>query len=233
MLLEAPDPISRRLLRLIWDASSFCQNSTTWNSLLSRNGNAHNEGEEEEIPDQVPAFYHRHLKLKIPHRGQKLPPNIIIYLIPSMVAHPDPIFTSLVLHVEHAMIQLQTLTAWYATLGGGYFFCRRLTHSLALARQQRLVALHIGNSSMARQCSINESYNLIYAGRFGQALKVLGQLELEATLKDDKVIVRQCQAARLLTHRLKKMARRLKRYHATEKKHATVDDYQRIRIVEG
>jgi hypothetical protein len=241
MLLEAPEPISQRLLQLIWD-SSPCRSNTARKSLpssSSRDGNTNEDGGDEQQQQQqqqdppFPGFRHRRLQFEMPAGDIKIPPNTIVYLKAPVVVHPDPIFTAVVLQVEHSMLKLQTLTAWYATLGGGYFLCKRLSHSLILARQQRLVALHIGNTVMARQCSINECYNLIYAGHFRLALKVLDELELEVSSStDDKVTQRQCQAARSLAHLMKKMAKRLKRYHATEKTHATVDDYQRIRIVD-
>lgn len=238
ILVDAPEHVAQRLLQLIFNSSTFSKLLSLVPSKEFNNGeandhkeNKHTVGDDNDEKSPFPGFHHRQLQL-VTTTGTKheSPPNMLIYLEPPPVVHPDPIFTSVVLQVEHSMLQLQTLSAWYATLGGGYFLCRRLSQSLELARQQRFVALKIGNIGMARQCSVNECYNLIYAGRFAQALQILTKLESSAT--DDIVTQRQCQAARLLAHRLKKVGKRLNRYHAREPNHTTIDDYQRIRIVE-
>jgi hypothetical protein len=176
--------------------------------------------------DEDSCFFSRHVRV-----GNF--PNATILLNPPTVVHPDYLFTSLVLRTEHLLIKRQTLTAWWSTLGGGYFFCKRLRVSLQLARQQKALALQIGNISMARQCQVNEAYNLIYAGKFRAAKHVLD--DLEQTCEEGSVALSQCHAARLFAKRLKHVKRQgLKGYNTYEKgeKH-TVDDYQRIRIVEA
>jgi hypothetical protein len=133
------------------------------------------------------------------------------------------------------MLQLQTLSAWLSTIGGGYFFCKRLSVSLILARQQRVLAVRLGNVAMVRQCTINEAYNLIYSGKFVEAKKVLTALEKNLEGDDDKVTWRQCQAARLFAKRLKQVTKKgvLEPYHPKDKKeNHMIDDFQRIRIVE-
>ena len=217
ILLEAPNAISERLLQLLILSSKVRSNQGSVAASLDPRTDKDME------ESQFPGFHYRTLCLA--NETAPLTSNSVIYLIPPTAVNPEPIFTSLVVRVEHSLIRLQTLTAVQATLGGGYFFCRRLAYSLALARQQRMVALRIGNTNMVRQCSINESYNLIYAGHFQEAYAVLK--ELEESSEDDPVTQRQCQAARLLARRLKKVAKRLERYHALEKHHATEDDYQK------
>ncbi|KAL3915217.1 MAG: hypothetical protein SGILL_005753 [Bacillariaceae sp.] len=134
------------------------------------------------------------------------------------------------------------MTAWMATLGGGFFFIKKLSKSLQLARQQRYLALQIGNESMARTCLLNEAYNLIYAGHFAAAKVVLTQLETQVKTANDQGNIqvveeeeiqrtlRQCHAARILLRRLKKLQHRLKGYQSTESH--TVDDFQRVRLVQ-
>ncbi|KAG7355234.1 protein of unknown function DUF4807 containing protein [Nitzschia inconspicua] len=166
--------------------------------------------------------------------------SIPLFLLPTPDAPEflDRTFTAVVLKFEKTLLQKQTLTAWMATLGGGYFFIKRLSKSLQLARQQRLLALQIGNVSMARQCQLNEAYNLIYAGRFGEAKRVLKSLDDQAYAEEDhgeaQRILRQCDAARILLRRLKQLGRRLKPYSTDNPNEShTVDDFQRVRIVES
>jgi hypothetical protein len=127
----------------------------------------------------------------------------------------DKTFAGLVVRHEQTLLQKQTLTAWMATLGGGYFFCKQLSKSLRLARQQRFIASQIGNESMVRHCLLNEAYNLIYAGSFLEANNVLSTLERmvisNASSRTTQILeehdiertLRQCDAARIFMRRLK------------------------------
>jgi hypothetical protein len=170
-----------------------------------------------------------------------VPIKIQLYILPSCITLIDMTFIRLVLQHERTLLKKQSLSAWMATLGGGFFFIRRLSYSLLLARQQRVLALQIGNRSMARTCLLNEAYNLIYAGKFRNAKVTLKLLEDEVSdgksiedLDDDEAIVtlRQCGAARLLLRRLKKMSKSLQKYHTRNVcENHTRDDFQRLRIV--
>jgi hypothetical protein len=174
---------------------------------------------------------------------QQQPLQIRVYILPSLITnHVEMTFNRLVLSHERTMLTKQTLSAWMATLGGGYFFIRRLSFSLVLARQQRVLALQIGNRSMARTCLLNEAYNLIYAGKFKQGKITLTRLEEEVHVgrkkgliedEDATVTLNQCLAARLLLSRLKKMSNKLQRYHTNNHPNEdhTKDDFQRLRIV--
>ena len=167
--------------------------------------------------------------------------NIVLWIQLPSVAQIDMTFTSAVIRMEHAFLQLQALTSWMATLGGGYFFCRRLKFSLQMSRYQRKLALILGNTAMAQQCVVNEVYNLLYSGKFPEAMKRLNDLWLTTT-EDDTTVRRQCRAARLLCKRLKKVTPKLREFNHVGKgggragdQHGsvteTVDDYQRIRII--
>lgn len=239
LLMDAPPRICRRLLRILYTSSpktSYSKTDSFCNTLRSSSEKDEEglEQDENNKNDPPPGFWHRTIRIKNV-------PKITLILQPPTISHLDPIFAAVILKTEHSMLRLQTLTAWLSTLGGGYFFCKRLNVSLQMARQQRMLALKIGNISMARQCSVNEAYNLIYAGRFQEGKRVLKELEdsiRSASRRGDKedgsVTLRQCEAARLLAKRLKQVSKRgLKGYHTNEKgeKHA-IDDYQRIRIVE-
>lgn len=216
--------------------------SLSMNLLLPMDSNLHN---------------HNYRITTIPTKTEK----IRLFLLPTpdnrtSTCFLDRTFTGVVLTFEKTLLQKQTMTAWMATLGGGYFFIKRLSHSLVLARQQRLLALQIGNISMARQCQLNEAYNWIYAGKFRQAKLVLKSLEAQAVVAaaegdhkgESQRMLRQCHAARILLKRLKMLGSRLKRYKTDnnpgdnnkintinnnnkDKISHTVDDFQRVRIV--
>lgn len=242
LLLKSPPSICRRLLKLLLVPTPV--DSIESRSFLGPDNTTHDRPLPTSDVDPLPPhFLQRYIHLPV----ENAPPRITILLQPPTICHPDVTFASIVLRTEHILLRLQTMTAWLSTLGGGYFFCRRLQFSLQLARQQRILALQIGNIAMARQCSVNEAYNLIYAGKFQAAQRVLQQLEDSihggggtTTGKNpiggdngDLITLRQCQAARLLARRLKKVAKRgLRGYHTHEKGqlHA-IDDFQRIRIV--
>ncbi len=227
LLVEAPPSICRRFLRILFQNTQ--ESIDNWKDDIMSNKNKNDEDHY-----SWPGFFRRSIYLQNA-------PSTTILLQPPIVCHPDVTFSSVVIRTERLLLRIQTMTAWYSTLGGGYFFCRRLHVSLQLARQQRALALQIGNIPMARQCIVNEAYNLIYAGKFRAAKRVLNELEESVRMAMTKhgdegggaVTLRQCQAARLLAKRLKLVQQRgLRGYHTFEKgeKHA-IDDFQRIRIV--
>jgi hypothetical protein len=235
LLIDAPPHICRRLLSILFLSSQ--ESSTTDSTDNNVDPERSNEKDEEraEEDDRPQGFFHRTIRLKNA-------PKVTLILQPPTISHLDSTFAGIIVKTEHSMLRLQTMTAWLSTLGGGYFLCKRLDVSLRLARQQRFFALQSGNISMVRQCSVNEAYNLIYAGRFEGAKRVLTELEdsirsaskRSGEQEEGSVTLRQCEAARLLAKQLKKFAKRgLKGYRTFEKgeKHA-IDDYQRIRIVE-
>jgi hypothetical protein len=232
LLWEAPRKTAQHVLQCIWESS---------NPSLFLKDSSHGEDiKDDDIKDASNQHLRRQLQLVVPCHGnaktsQNVTERIVIWFLPPILTNPDMTFTSALLRMEHAVIKTQTLSAWYATLGGGYFFCRRLEHSLQLARQQRVLAILLGDAGMERTCSINEAYNLLYAGRFKEALLAL-RLLWKST--DDDVTRNQCKAAWLLGKRLRKVSRKLVGYHQATptqqlQKHFTdtVDDYQRIRIV--
>jgi hypothetical protein len=191
-----------------------------------------NEAQEKVLhpEDDSSLVYHRLLPMpKRQGQRRKAPQVILLWIQPPLTTDIDQTFSFALIRLEQTLLQIRTLSAWYATLGGGYFFCRRLKFSLQLARHQRKLALIVGNAEMARQCSVNEAYNLLYAGQFPEAHKVLSHTYAST---DDSVTRNQCLAALLLGKRLINFGRKLQAYHHTAKKYTeTVDDYQRIRIV--
>lgn len=231
LLLEAPAKYTRKLLRILSQSvpdERESRNATNGPSVEKETSSASDQDQEED-DKRITAHSRR---IEIQHF-----PFITVVLRPPEFSWQDSTFSSLVVSTELSLLRMQTLTAWWATLGGGYFFCKRLHVSLQLARQQGDLAQRIGNISMARQCRINEAYNLIYAGNFKAAKLVLSKLETSLVESGEKksVTYRQSQAARLLAKRLKQVARKgLNGYRTEERgqKHA-VDDFQRIRIVKS
>lgn len=85
-----------------------------------------------------------------------LPPSTIQ---PGM--HPERIFTSALVRWENLYIQMQTLSAYFATLGGGYFLCRYLSTAVRLAQRQRYICMAMGDNEAVDRCTINEAYNYV------------------------------------------------------------------------
>lgn len=139
-----------------------------------------------------------------------LPPMPIpsLYHYPSM--RPERIFTSSLVKLENLQIKLQSLNAYIATLGGGYFLCHFLSTAVCLARYQRRIALQLNDVNLAMKCTINEAYNYIHAGMIQKALSLIRKTEKEATMRksnrmrysmsgdggDEEVILSMCKAAK-------------------------------------
>lgn len=227
ILLQAPRPIAQRFMRCLCSTSkpNALLDLTDKNIFTA-------EAQEKMIhpEDESPLVYHRLLPMpKRKWQRREAPQAILLWIQPPLTTDIDQTFAFALMKLEQTLLQMRTLSAWYATLGGGYFFCRRLTFSLQLARHQRKLALIVGNAEMARQCSVNEAYNLLYAGKFPEAHKVLS---VTYASTDDSVTRSQCLAALLLGKRLINFGRKLQAFHHAPKQYTeTVDDYQRIRIV--
>ena len=151
----------------------------------------------------------------------------LLCILPPTTTQVDYDFSGRLIVYEHIWLQLQTLSAWYATLGGGYFLCRQLSTAVRLARQQRQVAEWMGDAATADRCTLNEAYNYIHSGYFTVAFRMLKALKVSAQARNDTVLWNMCRSALLFGRRMKRAGKRV----ATES--LTVDDYQRIRIVES
>jgi hypothetical protein len=249
ILLEAPPPMANRLFKCMFLASS--QSMTISHPSPQTIDAVGSKEDQLQLQEEISNLggdnlQRRSIRLAISSSttcATLVSSRMMVWIVPPTPCHLDRTFTSIVVRLENAWLRLSTLTAWWATLGGGYFFCRRISYSLQLARQQRAVALLLGNVGMARQCSINEAYNLLYGGRFQEARTVLLKL-WKSCPDEDTVTQNQCRAAWILGKRLKKTARKLERYRHSDdrdlprnnsKKRTMdlVDDYQRIRLVVG
>lgn len=148
----------------------------------------------------------------------------LVYILPPFTTTVDYAFCSRLIHYEHIWLQMQTLSAYYATLGGGFFLCRRLSTAIQLAQRQRYLALWMSDYAMADRCTLNESYNYLHAGQFDVAFAMLKTLKASARRRRDVVLWNMCKSARLLGKRMKQAGKR-------GGAGTNVDDYQRIRIV--
>ena len=175
--------------------------------------------------------------------------KIVVWIFPPLTPPSDidrTPFAAIVSRIQRILSMQQGYNAWASTLGGGYFGIKNLHKSLYLARQQKSLALWLGDYKMARQCTLNEAYNWMYAGRFPMARIVLDQLEQEVvaaikphTAEDDQIFLQRCAAARVFLRRLKKLSQKgLGTYHQIvyheQRKSRTIrtnDEFHRFRIV--
>ncbi len=132
--------------------------------------------------------------------------RLFVFILPP---HPSPndflykerLFASRLCRLENFQIRLQTLNAYIATLGGGYFLCRYLSTAVACARYQRQVALAMGDIILAAKCTINEAYNYIHFGHIPYALKLLRNVLQH---NKDPITTSMCQSAILFAKRVYK-----------------------------
>ncbi len=190
--------------------------------------------------------------------------HLQIYILPPYVLHsPNPyqqsyrprlgtrmktlrteqIFTSALVRQENLHIKLQTLNAYIATHGGGYFLCRFLTTAVRLAQYQRKIALALDDIPLAMKCTINESYNYIHAGKIDHAKRLISAVEEEVEHKlkrlngstlstrsrEYKVILGMCQSAAWFAEKVEEAG--LKEKNLEGGRQATNDDYFRIRVM--
>ena len=151
--------------------------------------------------------------------------SIDIWIVPPQFTRIQYYFSGLLIHYEHLWLTLQSLSAWIATLGGGYFLCRHLSTAVRMARQQRALALWMYDYDTADRCTLNEAFNYIHAGQFRLARRLLRAVQESSSQRKDDLTLRMVHSARLFLHRVKRAAK----FFAQEKDD-TVDDYQRIRI---
>ena len=150
----------------------------------------------------------------------------------------ERIWSAALIGIENLRIRLISLNAYIATLGGGYFLCRKLETARILARQQRMVACALGDFTLAGQCTVNEAYNYIFAGKISEALAMINSVSNDAKIRNDMLLLAVCRAARLFAKRVRKarkyytnsQGRIPQQKQSVDKLASTVDDFQRIRI---
>lgn len=147
------------------------------------------------------------------------------------------LWEGLLLQWENRLIQAQSFAGYIATLGGGYFLCHHFHSAFVLATQQKRLALLLSDESMYYKCYINQAYNLIYAGKFDSANKLLRLLVRELSSRhytSDSVLIKMCRSARLFSKRMHKASKTLLQNSEDARNSVvskTVDNYQRIRVI--
>ena len=130
---------------------------------------------------------------------------------------------------ENLFVQLCTINAYIATLGGGYFLCRYLPVAVCLARWQRRVAVALDDRHLAYRCDINQAYSYIHAGHFDQAHKLIAGA-LEAAKKDeDALLIQVSRSAKLFCRRVRRVAR--KQNGLSSVIDSRTDELHRVRIM--
>lgn len=171
---------------------------------------------------------------------------------------PERIFSSSLVRLENLQIQLQSLNAYIATLGGGYFLCHYLSTAVCLARYQRQIAIQLNDIELAMKCTINEAYNYIHAGKIKKALKLIedtkewakSRIKKRSTLlkvdEEKDIIISMCNAARWFAEQVQnemdssmnsqdeQQNGKYQSMFSNQKESlvsTTHDDFQRIRVV--
>lgn len=172
---------------------------------------------------------------------------------------PENTWTSALIRLENLRIRLTSLNAYVATLGGGYFLCRRLEIAISLAKRQRSIALALNDYTLAGQCSVNEAYNFIFAGKIDHALRLIRTVAEDAKARNDELLPAVCRAAKLFARRVRHAAKygesaddraiecmekngssvKTNKYYPNVdpayrkgySRSSTVDDFQRIRMI--
>lgn len=175
-------------------------------------------------PEDEPATRRRHRRTRQRRAVLlvALPPR------PSPLGGPlraERIFASSLVSLENKRIRLQTLNAFIATLGGGYFLCRHLTTAVALARSQRAVAMALNDRDLAGRCTVNEAYNYVHAGKIGTALQILRKEREEALGRGDGLTVQMCMSAILFGKRVRRASLYESEFRgALKKRNESLDD---------
>jgi hypothetical protein len=117
---------------------------------------------------------------------------------------PERLFSSRLVLWENVGVKLQTLNAFIATLGGGYFLCRQLSVAVELARRQRQVALAMNDVDLAARCTLNEAYNYIHAGEFWRAKILLRIVSQHAKTRKDHLTLLMTRSAKLFMKRVQR-----------------------------
>jgi hypothetical protein len=162
--------------------------------------------------------------------------RIVLWIQPPIETRIEPYFSGLLIKHEHELMQAQSLAAYFATLGGGFFLCRHLQTALTLARQQQRMAVFLGDTGMYYRCILNQAYNYIYAGHFSVANQLIAQVLAAATtlLPTDDVLIQMCASAKLFSKRVRKARQTpvTKEQQQQQSSLMTKDDLYRIRMVQ-
>ena len=159
--------------------------------------------------------------------------NATLVILPPTATQLEYAWEERLVHLEHDLIQKQSIAGYYSTLGGGYFMTRRLQTARTLAQEQKRVALVLGNKEMYYKCTINQAYSEIYGGHFKTArlhiLQVWIALAQEAPFDEKEVLQNMCRSAMWFRQQVRDARRHVTRQPAECR---LVDDFSRIRVVQ-
>ncbi|KAI2508296.1 hypothetical protein MHU86_6101 [Fragilaria crotonensis] len=140
LLFDAPIPVTRRAVQiLVRQFRPFIRSGT----LLVKGDDDNNDD------DDAAAIVTTYRQVPMPTNNE----SIDIWITPPQLTRIQYTFSGLLIHYEHLWLTLQSLSAWIATLGGGYFLCRHLATAVRMARQQRALALCMCDYDTADRCS--------------------------------------------------------------------------------
>jgi hypothetical protein len=212
-------------------------NMNATQKLISNEGEGEGDGGDNQLQLPQP-FRRRRLRLAFDSDTPSTTTarKIVLWIQPPLETHIEPYFSGLLIKYEHEYMQAQSLAAYFATLGGGFFLCRHLQTALTLARQQQRMAVFLGDTGMYYRCLLNQAYNYIYAGHFKVANQLIKQVRAAATattlFKRDDVLIQMCASARLFSKRVRKARQTPVTKEQQQQSLMTKDDLYRIRMVQ-
>jgi hypothetical protein len=170
--------------------------------------------------------------------------SLLLLLIPPTQCRISYLWEGRLILYERTRLSLRSRLAWTSTLGGGHFGCRQFLMAIVMARHQRAVALSLGDVTTANKCLLHEAYNHMYAGNFRHAQRLLRYLKAYIQnvdnwkpstghkiscydTSDESVVFARMVLAAISFLRQIKIAGK----YDSSFNDATVDDFQRIKIV--
>lgn len=227
-LLQAPDRVAGHLMVCLYD---LLRQSQRVYSVETKNITPPYDNQQ--VVTSEPAFYERRLYVRHLSRGfpAARPTSTTLVILPPREVNVEYAWEERMIRLEHDLIRAQSIAGLYSTLGGGYFMTRRLQTANTLAREQKRIALLLGNKEMYYKCTINQAYNEIYAGRFKSArmhiLQVWVALAHEKHFDEKQVLQNMCKSAMLFRRRVREARRMVPKGNCR-----LVDDFSRIRVVQ-
>jgi hypothetical protein len=177
----------------------------------------------------------RHVRVPFLKNHRPEHKSVFVWIQPPRSDKLGYCWTGLLLRWENHLIRTQSLTGYYSTLGGGFFLCRHFHSAIVLARQQQQLAQVFRNDLMYYGCKINIVYSFIYSGKFYIARKLLRQIYNQishSTPKAGRSLINMYQSAKLFCQRVRESNFTTKELETCSTITKTVDNNQRIRIVE-
>ena len=135
--------------------------------------------------------------------------SVLFWIEPPSETRHESAFEGRLITWEHKLIRAQSLTGYYATLGGGFFLCHHFATAIHLAQQQKRMALLLNDYGMYYRCILNTAYNFVYAGHFRVANRLIRYVwkQTQNLVIPDPALVKMCYSARVFSKRMKQASR--------------------------